>query len=125
MVNCNHGECISFIDGNDIEAYGIIINNNEDSVEIVILKKEIEASQRLFYMRFLSVVEAKVVIGKSRIIRNILVLYEECYEPSYGRQTTNNPVLYFEGIKNVYAIRESEAMRLMYIYFSHLPFNRV
>lgn len=110
MVNYKHAECISYKDDNGIEAYGIIINNNEDRVEIVTLKKEHETSQRLFYMRFLSVAEAKVIVEKNRVLRNILVLFEECYDPSYGRQTANNPVRYFEGIQNMFAIRESAAM---------------
>ncbi len=94
-MNYKHAECISYKDDNGIDAYGIIINDNEDSVEIVILKKEHEVSQRLFNMRFLSVVDANVVVGKDRVLRSILVLLEECYDPSYGRQTANNPVRYF------------------------------
>ena len=44
------------------------------------------------------------------MIRNILVLFEDCYDPSYGSQTASNPVRYFEGIQNMFAIRESAAM---------------
>jgi hypothetical protein len=114
FINYKVGESILYKDESGGEAYGVIINdNNRDHIQIVIMEKISATCERLFYMPFLSVIEETAFVDISRVVSNILVLYEECFDPCYGSQTAANPVRYWEGLRNVFCIETSNELEKM------------